>query len=67
MDDAIAELDNMDSLVSSYKIHLNVSIQLATSPKERLTASYRQSVMTFHTSNLRTEASKSKPKISEHF
>lgn len=25
MDEAIAELDNMESLVSSYKIHLNVS------------------------------------------
>lgn len=26
MDDAIAELDNMGSLVSSYKIHLNVNL-----------------------------------------
>jgi len=24
MDDAIAELDNMDGLISTYKIHLNV-------------------------------------------
>jgi len=28
MDEAISELDSMDSLVSSYKIHLNVIIQL---------------------------------------
>jgi hypothetical protein len=27
MDEAISELDGMDSLVSSYKIHLNVMIQ----------------------------------------
>jgi len=25
MDEALSELDNMDSLISSYKIHLNVS------------------------------------------
>ena len=26
MDEAIAELDNLDSILSSYKIHLNVSL-----------------------------------------
>lgn len=26
LDEAISELDNMDSLVSSYKIHLNVGL-----------------------------------------
>jgi hypothetical protein len=26
LDEAISELDNMDTLVSSYKIHLNVSV-----------------------------------------
>ncbi len=28
MDDALTELDNLDGLVSSYKIHLNVSSYL---------------------------------------
>jgi len=27
MDEALSELDNMDSLISSYKIHLNVSLK----------------------------------------
>ena len=30
MDDALAELDNMDGLISTYKIHLNVSIASTT-------------------------------------
>jgi hypothetical protein len=28
MDEALSELDNMDSLISSYKIHLNVSLKI---------------------------------------
>lgn len=30
MDDALAELDNMDGLISTYKIHLNVSVVSTT-------------------------------------
>lgn len=31
MDNAISELDSMDSLISTYKIHLNVSVTVASS------------------------------------
>lgn len=32
MDEAIAELDNLDGLISSYKIHLNVCTTRHRSP-----------------------------------
>lgn len=36
MEDAIGELDNMGSLVSSYKIHLNVRIYVSVPVQHRL-------------------------------
>lgn len=37
MDDALTELDNLDGLVSSYKIHLNVSSYLTPLTNHLLT------------------------------
>jgi exocyst complex component 1 len=44
MDEAISELDSMDSLVSSYKIHLNVMIQFYPCFAVHLTIILRQTV-----------------------
>lgn len=67
MDEAISELDNMDSLVSSYKIHLNVRTCghfLSLSFDEVIC---RLSATTYPISNHRIEVYKYKHRTSEHF
>lgn len=64
MDDALTELDAMDSLISSYKIHLNASTPHAI-PDDvlRFLAYHRPSVMISHISNPKAAVCKSKLKI----
>lgn len=62
MDEAIAELDNLDSILSSYKIHLNVSL-LQGCRKFKLTI-YRPSAMIFCTYKVKIVACKFRPRIS---
>lgn len=67
MDEAISELDNMDSLVSSYKIHLNVRTHgyfLSLAFDEVIC---RLSATTYRISNHRIEVYKYKHRTSEHF
>lgn len=66
MDEAISELDNMDSLVSSYKIHLNVMF-LFYPFSMHLTLHYnRLSATIFYTFNPRIGAYRSRLRIKEH-
>ena len=65
MDEAISEIDNMESLISTYKIHLNVRNPLriyACSPH----FPSRQSTTIFFISNPRTRDYKYKHRIKEH-
>lgn len=66
MDEAVAELDNMETLISTYKIHLNVS---RVSPKVSYSTHtlFRPLGMILFSFNLKTEVFKCKIKIRGHF
>ena len=67
LDDAITELDTMQSVVSSYKIHLNVSA-FATHRHISFHSviSYRLSATTLHTFKVRAAVSRFKREINGH-
>jgi hypothetical protein len=67
LDEAIAELDNMDSLVSSYKIHLNVSESATDAPSASHAVLFRLPVTTSPTSNPRIGVFRCKPKTNARF
>ena len=62
MDEGIAELDNLDSILSSYKIHLNVSL-LQDRWQSQLTI-HRPSAMIFCTYKVKIAACKFRHRIS---
>lgn len=67
LDEAIGQLDNMDSLVSSYKIHLNVGTTLIHLETLLIFSLCRPSVMTYYIFSLKTGVYKCRPRINRRF
>jgi hypothetical protein len=66
LDEAILELDNMDGLVSSYKIHLNASRRLVFHGAKCNLTPPRLSMRIYHLSSRKTEAFKYRLRINVH-
>jgi len=64
MDEAMAELDNLDGLISSYKIHLNVCF-ITDHHRDISNYRFRLQMTIFPISNLKTEGFKFRLRINE--